>query len=118
MFWNNIHILCRTKRKDVFFKYFMNNSRSFFHFSLEMLDKQEAPQIPDSYGISVAYAVLLDITRSIGGVIQRTPEMVYPFKIHTLLRTISYHISFTFSSIPLTIRLSLRKKNINPCVYN
>ncbi|XP_061394820.1 protein MON2 homolog [Musca vetustissima] len=42
---------------------------------LEMLDKQEAPQIPDSYGISVAYAVLLDITRSIGGVIQRTPEM-------------------------------------------
>lgn len=41
-----------------------------------MLDKLEAPQIPDSYGISVAYAVLLDITRSIGGVIQRTPDMV------------------------------------------
>lgn len=46
------------------------------YFSLEMLDKLEAPQIPDSYGISVAYAVLLDITRSIGGVIQRTPDMV------------------------------------------
>ncbi|XP_065358629.1 protein MON2 homolog [Calliphora vicina] len=42
---------------------------------LEMLDKLEAPNIPDSYGISVAYAILLDITRSIGGVIQRTPEV-------------------------------------------
>ena len=41
-----------------------------------MLDKLEAPNIPDSYGISVAYAILLDITRSIGGVIQRTPEVV------------------------------------------
>lgn len=46
------------------------------NFSLEMLDKLEAPNIPDSYGISVAYAILLDITRSIGGVIQRTPEVV------------------------------------------
>lgn len=44
-------------------------------FSLEMLDKLDAPNIPDSYGISVAYAILLDITRSIGGVIQRTPEL-------------------------------------------
>ncbi|TDG45537.1 hypothetical protein AWZ03_008043 [Drosophila navojoa] len=42
---------------------------------LEMLDKLDAPNIPDSYGISVAYAILLDITRSIGGVIQRTPEL-------------------------------------------
>ncbi|KAH8412178.1 hypothetical protein KR009_000354 [Drosophila setifemur] len=42
---------------------------------LEMLDKLDAPNIPDSYGISVGYAILLDITRSIGGVIQRTPEM-------------------------------------------
>ncbi|XP_017477968.1 PREDICTED: protein MON2 homolog isoform X1 [Rhagoletis zephyria] len=45
---------------------------------LEMLDKLEAPNIPDSYGVSVAYAILLDITRSIGGVIQRTPEMQQP----------------------------------------
>ncbi|XP_030384078.1 protein MON2 homolog isoform X2 [Scaptodrosophila lebanonensis] len=41
---------------------------------LEMLDKLDAPNIPDSYGISVAYAILLDITRSIGGVIQRTTD--------------------------------------------
>ncbi|XP_030556698.1 protein MON2 homolog [Drosophila novamexicana] len=42
---------------------------------LEMLDKLDAPNIPDSYGISLAYAILLDMTRSIGGVIQRTPEL-------------------------------------------
>ncbi|XP_017854970.1 protein MON2 homolog isoform X2 [Drosophila busckii] len=42
---------------------------------LEMLDKLDAPMIPDSYGISLAYAILLDMTRSIGGVIQRTPEL-------------------------------------------
>lgn len=51
-----------------------------------MLDKLEAPQIPDSYGISVAYAILLDITRSIGGVIQRTPEMVsYKIFVNSLV---------------------------------
>ena len=44
--------------------------------SLEILDKLEAPPIPDSYGISMAHAILLDITRSIGAVIQRTPDMV------------------------------------------
>ncbi|XP_012277509.1 protein MON2 homolog isoform X2 [Orussus abietinus] len=32
---------------------------------LEMLDKIEPPQIPDGYGISIAYACLLDIIRSI-----------------------------------------------------
>ena len=30
-----------------------------------MLDKIEPPQIPDGYGISIAYACLLDIIRSI-----------------------------------------------------
>lgn len=35
-----------------------------------MLDKLEPPPIPDGYGISVAYAVLLDATRSIDTVIQ------------------------------------------------
>lgn len=34
-------------------------------FSLEMLDKVEPPTIPDGFGISVAYACLLDIVRSI-----------------------------------------------------
>lgn len=33
--------------------------------SLEMLDKVEPPPIPDGFGISVAYACLLDIVRSI-----------------------------------------------------
>lgn len=33
--------------------------------SLEMLDKVEPPQIPVGYGISIAYACLLDIIRSI-----------------------------------------------------
>ncbi|XP_058791911.1 protein MON2 homolog isoform X3 [Phymastichus coffea] len=32
---------------------------------LEMLDKIDPPQIPDGYGISIAYACLLDIIRSI-----------------------------------------------------
>ncbi|KAK6620142.1 hypothetical protein RUM44_006542 [Polyplax serrata] len=32
---------------------------------LEMLDKNEAPTIPDGYGISVAYACLLDVVHSI-----------------------------------------------------
>lgn len=36
-----------------------------FFFSLEMLDKVEPPPIPDGFGISVAYACLLDIVRSI-----------------------------------------------------
>lgn len=40
-----------------------------------MLDKIDASNIPDSYGISVGHAILLDMTRSIGGVIQRTPEL-------------------------------------------
>lgn len=30
-----------------------------------MLDKNEAPTIPDGYGISVAYACLLDVVHSI-----------------------------------------------------
>lgn len=45
-----------------------------------MLDKFEAPSnIPESYGISIAYIILLDTTRSIGAVIQRGPEMVKTF---------------------------------------
>jgi hypothetical protein len=44
---------------------------TFFLFcSLEMLDKMEPPSIPDGYGISVAYACLLDIVRSISLSIQ------------------------------------------------
>lgn len=36
-----------------------------FRCSLEMLDKNDAPSIPDGYGISVAYACLLDVVHSI-----------------------------------------------------
>ncbi|XP_066996963.1 protein MON2 homolog isoform X2 [Anabrus simplex] len=40
---------------------------------LEMLDKIEPPVIPDGYGISVAYACLLDIIRSIALTIEGVP---------------------------------------------
>ncbi|KAK7789330.1 hypothetical protein R5R35_012807 [Gryllus longicercus] len=40
---------------------------------LEMLDKIEPPPIPDGYGISVAYACLLDIIRSIALTIEGIP---------------------------------------------
>lgn len=35
-----------------------------------MLDKMEPPQIPEGYGISVAYACILDLVRSILIIIQ------------------------------------------------
>lgn len=41
-----------------------------------MLDKVEPPQIPIGYGISVAYACLLDIIRSIALAINGTNEVV------------------------------------------
>lgn len=41
--------------------------------SLEMLDKIDPPAIPDGYGISVAYACLLDIIRSIALTIEGGP---------------------------------------------
>ena len=40
-------------------------NKNIIFCSLEMLDKVEPPQIPDGYGISIAYACLLDIIRSI-----------------------------------------------------
>ncbi|XP_058057960.1 protein MON2 homolog [Anopheles bellator] len=42
---------------------------------LEMLDKMEPPPIPDGYGISVAYACLLDIVRSISLSIQGPSQL-------------------------------------------
>ena len=41
---------------------------------LDMLDKVEPPQIPDGYGISVAYACLLEIIRSISVTVEATPK--------------------------------------------
>lgn len=39
-----------------------------------MLDKIEPPQIPDGYGISIAYACLLDIIRSVALAIEGPRE--------------------------------------------
>lgn len=39
-----------------------------------MLDKNEAPPIPDGYGISVAYACLLDVVHSISICMQKHEE--------------------------------------------
>lgn len=52
-------------------------------FSLEMLDKMEPPPIPDGYGISIAYACLLDIVRSISLAVEG-PSTVYSerFSLH------------------------------------
>lgn len=41
-----------------------------------MLDKVEPPQIPVGYGISIAYACLLDIIRSISFAINGSGEVV------------------------------------------
>lgn len=46
-------------------------SKSFY---LEMLDKSEPPNIRDGYGISLAYAILLDITKSISFIIRSSSE--------------------------------------------
>ncbi|GFU23215.1 protein MON2 homolog [Nephila pilipes] len=48
---------------------------------LELLDRLEAPGVPDGYGISVAYSCLLDVINSIGSII------CYPKKTETLLTT-------------------------------
>lgn len=48
--------------------------------SLEMLDKVEPPTIPEGFGISVAYACLLDIVRSISHAI------LGPSKVNNNLR--------------------------------
>lgn len=39
-----------------------------------MLDKTEAPTIPDGYGISVAYACLLDVVHSISIYMERSEK--------------------------------------------
>ncbi|XP_055928988.1 protein MON2 homolog isoform X2 [Argiope bruennichi] len=46
---------------------------------LELLDRLEAPGVPEGYGISVAYSCLLDVINSIGSII------CYPKKTESLL---------------------------------
>ncbi|KAG8199888.1 hypothetical protein JTE90_015878 [Oedothorax gibbosus] len=48
---------------------------------LELLDRLEAPGVPDGYGISVAYSCLLDVISSIGSII------CHPKKISSFLNT-------------------------------
>lgn len=46
-------------------EYHLYSAVAWSYYSLEMMDKVEPPSIPDGYGISIAYACLLDIIRSI-----------------------------------------------------
>lgn len=64
------------------------NEGFFVYCSLEMLEKIEPPtSIPPGYGISVAYATLLDIVRSISLAIQG-PSVVsrYSWGIYLMLK--------------------------------
>ena len=47
---------------------------TFYSYSLEMLEKSEPPTIPDGYCMSVAYACLLDVVRSISLVVENIPS--------------------------------------------
>lgn len=69
---------------------------------LEMLDKMEPPPIPDGYGISVAYACLLDIVRSISlsiqGPSQLGVENPIPYKNRVTEDDKALHIQLIYSS--------------------
>ncbi|XP_055644206.1 protein MON2 homolog [Toxorhynchites rutilus septentrionalis] len=69
---------------------------------LEMLDKMEPPVIPDGYGISVAYACLLDIVRSISlsiqGPSQLGDENPIPYKNRVNEDDKALHIQLIYSS--------------------
>ncbi|XP_055595542.1 protein MON2 homolog [Uranotaenia lowii] len=69
---------------------------------LEMLDKMEPPPIPDGYGISVAYACLLDIVRSISlsiqGPSQIGDESPIPYKNRVTEDDKALHIQLIYSS--------------------
>ncbi|XP_039437762.1 protein MON2 homolog [Culex pipiens pallens] len=69
---------------------------------LEMLDKMEPPAIPDGYGISVAYACLLDIVRSISlsiqGPSQIGDETPLPYKNRVTEDDKALHIQLIYSS--------------------
>ena len=41
-----------------------------FFWSLEMLDKSDPPTVPDGYGMSLAFLCLLDVVKSIQGLVQ------------------------------------------------
>lgn len=62
--------------KYKFFQLLKSFDYLFRYYSLEMLDKIEPPLVPDGYGISVAYACLMEIIRSLQILInpQQQPE--------------------------------------------
>lgn len=55
-----------------------------------MLDKVEPPPIPDGFGISVAYACLLDIVRSISLAILGPSKVILIFTLEELLKFHEY----------------------------
>jgi hypothetical protein len=69
---------------------------------LEMLDKMEPPAIPEGYGISVAYACLLDIVRSISLAIQGPSTLgednPKPYKLRVTEEEKTLHIQLIHQS--------------------
>lgn len=52
--------------------------------SLEMLDKMEPPTVIEGYGISVAYACLLDIVRSISLAVHGPSKVCVNVALYTI----------------------------------
>ena len=61
-----------------------------------MLDKMEPPPIPDGYGISIAYACLLDIVRSISLAIEGPSKVIYKTSLIDLEQIINYDNKYIF----------------------
>ena len=40
-----------------------------YSLSLELLDKHEAPSVPDGYGLSVGFVSLLDVVKCVSGIV-------------------------------------------------
>ncbi|XP_071961451.1 protein MON2 homolog isoform X3 [Antedon mediterranea] len=51
------------------------NGKSFKGNFLEMLDKLEAPTVPDGYGLSIAFTCLLDVVRSVSTIVTSELEV-------------------------------------------
>lgn len=66
---------------------------------LDMLDKVEPPTIPDGFGISIAYACLLDIVRSISlAILGPSKVTIDEVMCFFLINTIERLLFFTFSN--------------------
>lgn len=69
-----------------------------------MLDKVEPPPIPDGFGISVAYACLLDIVRSI------SLAILGPSKVKLTFTLVEYYFNFVNINF-FTETFSLEKRS-------